>query len=152
MNVHYLHAFTGNYVYVESSHRTKAETARLMSKILTFSTPQCLSFYYNMYGEAIGTLTLWMAQEGKPRVKLFEKSGNQGPYWQNADVTLNYKGKFQVRLSSVCFLRKAWGCQIDCEDFVTGRPVAVRLWYKGQFTRAILPAIRVADLWNLMKL
>jgi hypothetical protein len=82
---------------VESSNRQKDDKAWLASGMLEFSTPQCTSFYYNMYGDQTGTLTLYMVPEGKPWIYLFTKTGNQGPDWQNADVTLDYNGKFQVR-------------------------------------------------------
>lgn len=95
---------SGSYVYVESSNHKKGDQAWLASKMLEFPTPQCMSFYYSMYGKLIGSLTLYIAPEGKKWIKLFMKSGNQGPNWQNADVTLDYKGKFQVSFTVGLFL------------------------------------------------
>ncbi|XP_028404131.1 uncharacterized protein LOC114526809 [Dendronephthya gigantea] len=86
----------GNYVYVESSHRQAGDKALLVSKSLQFTTRQCMRFYYNMYGENIGKLTLYLVPEGKGRLILFTKTGNQGENWHSADVTLDWKGKFQL--------------------------------------------------------
>ena len=53
-----------------------------------------------MYGKTTGKLTLYMAPENKQWIYLFTKTGDQGQNWHNADVTLDYKGKFQVSLRS----------------------------------------------------
>ena len=81
---------------MESSHRKAGDKAWLASTWLAFSTPQCMRFYYNMYGRNIGKLTLYLVPEGKGWLILFTKTGNQGQNWHSADVTLDRKEKFQV--------------------------------------------------------
>ena len=100
---HHVSTSLGSYAYVESSNHKKGDQAWLASKVLEFPTPQCMSFYYSMYGKLTGSLTLYIAPEGKKWIKLLVKSGNQGPNWQNADVTLDYKGKFQVSIIAGLF-------------------------------------------------
>lgn len=81
---------------MESSRpRVKGDYARLVSKAIEFSNPQCLSFYYTMHGAMMGSLKLWIGYGGA-WVELFSKSGDQGTKWLNADVTLDHNGKFQV--------------------------------------------------------
>jgi hypothetical protein len=88
----------GNYIYVESSNRKKGDKALLVSQTLELTTPHCLSFYYSMYGELTGTLTLYLVPEGETgkKIYLFAKIGNKGTSWFNADVTLAHIGKFKV--------------------------------------------------------
>ena len=83
---------------MESSRpRVKGDFARLVSKVLEFPDFQCLSFYYNMHGAMTGSLMLLIAPVGgQTWIQKFFKSGNQGMDWRSADVTLDYKGKFQV--------------------------------------------------------
>lgn len=85
--------FAGKYAYIEtSSPRIQGDNAKLVKGGLSFSTKKCLSFYYHMYGNAMGTLNVYVGQK-----KIFTKSGDQGNQWKQATVHITEPGVSQVR-------------------------------------------------------
>lgn len=48
--------FLGNYFYAEASKGRKNDKTFLKSPRTMFNQPTCLTFYYNMYGQDIGSL------------------------------------------------------------------------------------------------
>ncbi|XP_076435476.1 MAM and LDL-receptor class A domain-containing protein 1-like [Babylonia areolata] len=81
----------GWYAYLEASDRHLGESARLLSPYFSFREPGalCMMFYYSMYGEDMGALSLVYQEEaGQGGVPLFNMSGNQGKGWKLAAVTL----------------------------------------------------------------
>lgn len=62
-----------------SAPQNPGEHARLVSPIYPQTTGSCLSFYYNMCGSRMGTLTVYLAETGPitPYQIIFHKSGNQ---------------------------------------------------------------------------
>ena len=53
--------FLGHYMYIEASKpRASGEQARLNVRNLHSSQARCLTFYYNMYGTDMGTLSVWL--------------------------------------------------------------------------------------------
>ena len=51
-----LYYITGGYMYVEATYGKKNDTAILTSPVEAHAYPACLTFYYHMFGEHIGTL------------------------------------------------------------------------------------------------
>ena len=79
-------------MYIEaSSPRQLGDYAVLNSPELSFRGLMCLTFYYHMYGEAIGNLTV--TANGKT---LFSQSGNQGFAWLKAQVNTSAFGLHKV--------------------------------------------------------
>ncbi|XP_078360420.1 MAM and LDL-receptor class A domain-containing protein 1-like isoform X2 [Oculina patagonica] len=82
----------GNYAYIEtSSPRVQGDNAKLVKNGLSFSTKKCLSFYYHMYGNTMGTLNVYVGQK-----KIFTKSGNQGNQWTLAKVDITEPGASEL--------------------------------------------------------
>ena len=74
--------FVGYYMYIEASFpRQLGDDAVLSSPAFPFRGLTCVTFYYHMYGAAMGNLT--MTVNGRT---LFSKSGNQGNAWLKAQV------------------------------------------------------------------
>ncbi|XP_022288512.2 MAM and LDL-receptor class A domain-containing protein 1-like [Crassostrea virginica] len=83
------HLLDGAYAYTEASSMAEGSKAVLSSEYLTLRTPgpSCLSFYYNMYGIAMGTLNVW-AGDRIAKKKVWTLSGDQGDVWNHVTVDI----------------------------------------------------------------
>ena len=79
-------------MYIEtSSPRQQGDKARLISPKLQFSGNMCLTFYYHMYGAAMGSLNVFING-----VTMFTASGNQGDLWHKKNVDVDLLGIYEV--------------------------------------------------------
>lgn len=75
-------------MYTEaSSPRKPGDRAVLLSPSYPLTTGSCLSFYYHMYGQTMGTFNVYLKQNSVTQ-KIFTKSGNQGNKWILGQATL----------------------------------------------------------------
>ncbi|KAL9953484.1 hypothetical protein ACROYT_G040907 [Oculina patagonica] len=86
---------TGYYMYIETSYpRVAGDNAKITFSVSGNGELACLTFYYHMYGESTGTLTVL---SGKKVV--FSTSGNHGNDWIKAEIkiyldkTVTFEGK-----------------------------------------------------------
>ena len=71
-------------MYIEtSSPRQKGDNAKLQLSVPGSGAQACLSFYYHMYGDTMGTLTIFSGN-----VAVFNASGDQGNFWRKATRTI----------------------------------------------------------------
>ncbi|XP_046856278.1 MAM and LDL-receptor class A domain-containing protein 1-like isoform X2 [Xenia sp. Carnegie-2017] len=78
----------GKYFFLEtSSPRQQGDKAWLVSQSFSYSR-KCLTFYYHMYGNHIGSLNVYRQIYGN-EYKVWSKSGNQGNSWSKAQVDVN---------------------------------------------------------------
>ena len=84
-------SLTGYYMYFEASDRNEGDLARLFTSTVSYDgnadnsnldlDPHCLQFYFDMFGEDMGSLRLYLVHEsdtsGSDRVLLWEVSGEQ---------------------------------------------------------------------------
>ncbi|XP_046856282.1 MAM and LDL-receptor class A domain-containing protein 1-like isoform X6 [Xenia sp. Carnegie-2017] len=76
---------SGNYFFIEtSSPRQQGDKAWLVSQSF-FNSRKCLTFYYHMYGNDIGSLNVYRKIYGN-KYSAWSKSGNQGNAWLKAQV------------------------------------------------------------------
>ncbi|XP_015775857.1 PREDICTED: MAM and LDL-receptor class A domain-containing protein 2-like isoform X3 [Acropora digitifera] len=74
----------GYYMYIEaSSPRREGDNAKLVLSLPGNGKLGCLSFYYHMYGENMGTLNVFIGN-----MKVFTESGDHGNTWIKADRTI----------------------------------------------------------------
>jgi len=72
-------------MYIEaSSPRVAGDNAKLEFSVSGNGEPSCLEFYYHMYGDTMGTLTVFSGS-----VVVFNVSGNHGNYWKKAERTIH---------------------------------------------------------------
>lgn len=77
----------GQYLYVESSEpRRFADRAILTSGLL--KGLQCMRFRYYMFGQDMGSLSVYRVGDGIMRGRLWRRYGNQGDKWHEARITL----------------------------------------------------------------
>lgn len=71
-------------MYIEtSSPRVAGDNAKLVFPVSGNKQPSCLKFYYHMYGNTMGSLTVFSGN-----LVVFNASGNHGNYWNEAKVNL----------------------------------------------------------------
>lgn len=90
-------------MFIESSApRVNGDKARLSSPVYS-ATPlgplgsQCVTFWYHMFGQDIGTLNVYVRSGGKDQ-KVWSKTGNQGDKWYvaSASIAAQPKALWQV--------------------------------------------------------
>ena len=87
---------TGRYVYIEtSSPRQPGDTARLSSPWMR--GPQCMMFYYHMYGASMGCVVIYIKSQAPNRLKpVWLRSQDQGNHWISGRISINETLSYQV--------------------------------------------------------
>ncbi|XP_055714506.1 MAM and LDL-receptor class A domain-containing protein 1-like [Phlebotomus papatasi] len=101
-------ALEGHFMTVDNLRHIRHGGARLLSPIYNATYSRgCFRFYYNMYGAAVGTFTIYqkplsVSMDGiKDFVVLFTISGNRGNLWNSGDVFLEIMTEpFQIVLEA----------------------------------------------------
>uniref|UniRef100_A0A8C2EF89 MAM domain-containing protein n=1 Tax=Cyprinus carpio TaxID=7962 RepID=A0A8C2EF89_CYPCA len=88
---------SGFYLYIEGDSVTHGDTARLLSAECAEPQPQCLQFWYHMYGSSwtMG-MSVYLLQYGNVAKEVWRKREDQGNMWHLARVDLRPDAKFQV--------------------------------------------------------
>jgi len=75
-----LYIFIGHYLYIEGSYpRQPGDVARIESFEHAPTKGSCFEFYYNMFGDGIGTLNIYIRRGKKVDSKpVWSLSGEQG--------------------------------------------------------------------------
>ena len=75
-------------MYIEtSSPRVAGDNAKLEFSVPGNGGLSCLEFYYHMYGDNMGTLTVFSGSG-----VVFNASGNHGNTWIQAEITIYFNG------------------------------------------------------------
>ncbi|XP_076075807.1 MAM and LDL-receptor class A domain-containing protein 1-like [Mytilus galloprovincialis] len=85
----------GHYIYLEGTgipSRTKSE---LTSTTVNLNGTFCFTFWYHMYGKAMGTLNVYI-KSGNTTIKYWSQSGNQGNNWKFANFDILNLDPFNI--------------------------------------------------------
>ena len=92
----YIH-FQGHYIFTEASRTGKmGDKARIISKQLEATKGLCLSFWYHMYGDSMGSLNVIIKSKSGSESVIWSMAGNRGDQWIYANKTITSPTKFQV--------------------------------------------------------
>lgn len=86
-------------MYIEASTMRPGHKARLLTSDLRgSSSPQCLVFYFHMYGSGSGILSVLLREGGRRRDSLlWRRRGEQGIGWMRATVDYHCDVRHQAR-------------------------------------------------------
>ena len=74
-------------MYIETSyHRVAGDNAKLELSVSGNGKLSCLKFYYHMFGDTMGTLTVYSGN-----TVVFSTSGNHGDDWLKAELDVHLK-------------------------------------------------------------
>ena len=91
--------FLGYYVYFEASSPAKKGDTACFHSSKDFAAGSCyrLTFWYHMWGSGMGKLDVQMKNsDGSNTRTVFEKSGQQGYKWLQANVTVKSSSSYKV--------------------------------------------------------
>ncbi|KAJ3594687.1 hypothetical protein NHX12_003994 [Muraenolepis orangiensis] len=96
VSLHSGHCADGHYLYIEANSAAYGDTARLLSSECSHTGPQCLQFWYHMYGSAdtMG-LHVYLLQDRLADAVLWKRN-DQGDVWHEAMLDLTTVGPFQI--------------------------------------------------------
>ncbi|XP_033638977.1 MAM and LDL-receptor class A domain-containing protein 1-like [Asterias rubens] len=116
----------GYFVYANvlvSSKRQTGDDARLLSAVYDPGADRCLTFWYHMSGDDIGSLSVYKKDEGDTFVtSSWSRKGNQGDMWRVARVTIdsNSPKKFRLVYEAVVGTATSGDIAIDDIDITDG--------------------------------
>uniref|UniRef100_A0A3B5AUT2 Neuropilin n=1 Tax=Stegastes partitus TaxID=144197 RepID=A0A3B5AUT2_9TELE len=90
--------FSGNYLHLDAGAHTQRKRARLLSpEVGPERGPLCLLFYYQLQGEAQGSLRVLLRDSDQEETLLWVLKGDQGPHWREGRTILPQSPKeYQV--------------------------------------------------------
>jgi hypothetical protein len=84
---HTIQDATGFYLYLEATTSSVGQVARLFSPDLSNKQgPFCLTFYYHMFGETAGTLSVFEYRADGSRQQIWGVAGNKGNIWRSSEA------------------------------------------------------------------
>ncbi|XP_046559779.1 MAM and LDL-receptor class A domain-containing protein 1-like [Haliotis rubra] len=131
----------GYYLYTEVSGLTANKTARIQSNtIIPRLVTQCLSFWYHMHGDHIGTLNVYIKSTSMIGSPIWTKTGTQGLTWNQAAITVvEGHTPYSVVIEAVTADGYNGGIAVDdvllADNACTVRPVVHTTVHPGQVVR-----------------
>ncbi|XP_077864896.1 meprin A subunit beta-like [Saccoglossus kowalevskii] len=99
---HTLSDTSGHYIYIESSNTSNGNKARIVSPSFSATNGSCLTFYYHMYGSHMGTLNMYIYNDGDVMGSpVWSTSGDKGNQWNSLMVYLVRQSHFKVTFEGV---------------------------------------------------
>lgn len=107
------HLSPGYYLHMEASPMLPGQSARLLSRpVRGGRAPQCLQFFYHMYGSGTGALRVLLNEEGQETL-LWQQSREQSIAWLRGQVQYQWDRPHKARQPRLIYCRT--------ETFVTFR-------------------------------
>ncbi|CAJ1070841.1 MAM domain-containing protein 2-like isoform X1 [Xyrichtys novacula] len=91
----------GYYLHMEASPLLHGQRVQLLSSILRGSRgPQCLRFFYQMYGSGTGQLNILLSKDGEVAL-LWQRTGEQSMAWLRATVEYQSDSQHQIVFEAI---------------------------------------------------
>ncbi|XP_047426075.1 MAM domain-containing protein 2-like [Mugil cephalus] len=91
----------GHYMHMEASPMLPGQNVRLLSRPIRGARgPQCLRFYYHMYGSGTGQLVIYIHRDGEDAL-LWKRSGEQSYAWLRAQVEYQSDRQHQIVFEAI---------------------------------------------------
>ena len=82
-------------MYIEATDRSEGDKARLISPALL--GPQCMTFFYNMFGFTMGSLVIYIRETSRGNESIiWVQSGNKGLAWKEEHLSINEEDQYHV--------------------------------------------------------
>ncbi|KAF3698789.1 MAM and LDL-receptor class A domain-containing protein 1 [Channa argus] len=92
----------GYYMIIRTKYNIDISSA---ARLISFPRPAgqviCVSFWYHIFGNSIGSLRFIAKPSGEPETVVWMRSGTQGNKWRFADLTFNSDKPIQVIFEAV---------------------------------------------------
>lgn len=97
--------FSGNYLHLDAGAHIQRKRARLLSpEVGPEQGPLCLVFYYQLQGEAQGSLRVLLRDSEQEETLLWALKGEQGSHWREGRTILPQSPKeYQVSFPEIFF-------------------------------------------------
>ncbi|XP_060582609.1 MAM and LDL-receptor class A domain-containing protein 1-like isoform X2 [Ruditapes philippinarum] len=92
---HTTNSDAGFYMYISALGRNAGQRAWFYSQYFLKTKATCMSFWYFMYGQDVGTLRLYQPTKNITSL-LWSVSGNQGSSWRNVQINITSNITWQV--------------------------------------------------------
>ncbi|XP_022807962.1 uncharacterized protein LOC111344964 [Stylophora pistillata] len=91
----------GKFIYIEASApRRRGDTARLKSPWM--QGPQCMTFYYHMFGSTMSCVVIYVQNHNETRIKpVWLQSEDRGDQWIREQISLNETGQYKVVIDGI---------------------------------------------------
>ena len=125
-NDHTLGNALGSYLFIEASKPAKTGDNAILESTLLFATPSfgtCMEFWYNMNGRDTGTLAVYLNVTESRSLK-WQRSGNKGEEWHNAQLSLRSSRSFRVQIEAIRGTDYRSDIAIDDIDFIDKECIA----------------------------
>lgn len=97
-------SLSGHYAYAEGSSPARpGDKIRMRGRSRAPTNGQCVSYYYNMNGYQIGTLSVRYRTGPSTEITLANHTGNMGDKWYRNEVTVQSTLPWQVNIYKVTF-------------------------------------------------
>lgn len=103
-------------MYIEASEKARNDFAQLISKPIVCQHVQCLTFWYHMYGNHIGSLNVYK-KYGRQMEIVWERHDNQNYLWRQAYMNVYCNEEFQIVIEGkIKYHYPVWQGDIALDD------------------------------------
>ncbi|XP_070566222.1 MAM and LDL-receptor class A domain-containing protein 1-like [Ptychodera flava] len=94
---------SGHYVYIDSSHGSRGDIARLETYYQppTDDQPKCLSFWYHMFGMEVNQLSVYLQRYGMSEDRVWTRYQSQGNLWIEGHVQFKSSEQWRIIFEGV---------------------------------------------------
>ncbi|XP_072182120.1 MAM and LDL-receptor class A domain-containing protein 1-like [Diadema setosum] len=118
-------SFLGYYVYARASEASPGDKARLFSPAYTDTESECVKFWYHMYGDDLGQLSVYTEDQVTQTYSdpLFTRTGPSHDSWRFGQVTVSASHRYKAVIEAMRGAGPAGDIAIDDIEILRGECV-----------------------------